>query len=137
MGSVAGAEEEGVLTLLLDAGAFLALERGDRRVAALIARERLAGRAPRTHGGIIGQIWRRGRRQALIARLLPGLEIAALDLRLGRSAGELLGAARTADVVDAALVMLGVDDDEVLTSDPEDLLRLADAAGIHLELLRV
>lgn len=36
------------MTLVLDAGAFIALERGDRRIAALVRRERLAGRRPRT-----------------------------------------------------------------------------------------
>lgn len=49
------------MTLVLDAGAFLAVEREDRDVVALIKRERIAGRAPVTHGGVIGQIWQIGR----------------------------------------------------------------------------
>lgn len=32
--------------LVLDAGAFVAVERGDRDVVALVKRERLSGRAP-------------------------------------------------------------------------------------------
>lgn len=125
------------MSLLLDAGAFLAIERGDHRVAALIARERLAGRAPRTHGGVIGQVWRGGRRQARTAQLLRGLEVVPLDAGLGQRAGELLGRARMADVIDAALVLLGADDDELLTSDPDDLIHLAAAASIHVEVVRV
>jgi hypothetical protein len=125
------------VSLLLDAGAFLAIERGDRRVVALIARERMAGRAPRTHGGIVGQFWRGGARQARTATLLRGVEVVPLDTPLGRRAGELLGRAKQTDVIDAALVLLGADDDEVLTSDPEDLSVLAEVAGIHLELVRV
>lgn len=125
------------MTLVLDAGAFLAVERGDRRVMALLKRERLEGRAPRSHGGVVGQVWRGGARQAQIARLLHAVEISPLDLELGRRAGELLGRARANDVVDAAVVLLAVDGDQLLTSDPDDLTSLAVAAGVHLELVRV
>ncbi len=125
------------MTLILDEGAFLAVERGDRRVMALLKRALLDGRAPRSHGGVIGQVWRGGARQAQLARLLRATEVSALDLELGRSAGALLGRARTTDVVDAAVVLLAADGDQVLTSDPDDLTALAAAAGIHLELIRV
>ena len=125
------------MTLVLDAGAFLAVERGDRRVMALLKRELLEGRAPRSHGGVVGQIWRGGARQAQLARLLRATEIEPLDLELGRRAGELLGRAKERDVLDAAVVLLGADGDQVLTSDPRDLTALAVAAGIHLELVRV
>jgi len=126
------------LSLVLDAGGLIAVERGDRDVIALIKRERLANRSPVTHGGVVGQVWRGGGgRQARLARLLPAIEIEPLDDDLGRRAGILLGAARTADVIDAALVLLALDDDEVLTSDPQDLLELARAAGTHVELIPV
>jgi len=125
------------MSLVLDAGAFMAVERGDRRVMALLKRERLAGRAPRSHGGVVGQVWRGGARQAQLARLLHATEISPLDLELGRAAGELLGRARTKDVADAALVLLAADGDQLLTSDSDDLTSLAVTAGIHLELVRV
>ena len=125
------------MTLVLDAGAFLAVERGDRRVMALLKRERLEGRTPRSHGGVVGQIWRGGARQAQIARLLHAVEVSPRDMEFGRGAGELLGRARRNDVVDAAVVLLAVDGDQLLTSDPDDLSALAVAAGIHLELIRV
>jgi hypothetical protein len=48
------------MTLVLDAGAFLAVERGDREVIALLERERLNQRAPLSHGGVVAQIWRDG-----------------------------------------------------------------------------
>ena len=44
--------------LVLDAGAFVAVERGDRDVVALIKRERLAGRVPVSHGGVVAQVAR-------------------------------------------------------------------------------
>jgi len=126
------------MTLLLDAGAFLAVERGDRGVAALIKRELRAGRVPATHGGIVGQVWRSDRgRQANLARLLAGTEVAFLDETLGRRAGVLLGRAHQSDVIDAALVVLARDGDEILTSDPDDLRILAEVADLHLELVAV
>ncbi len=126
------------MTLVLDAGAFLAVEREDRDVVALIKRERLAGRAPITHGGVIGQVWRGGTgRQANVARLLDGVEVAPLDGILGRRVGLLLGRVGTSDAIDAAVVLLAEDDDEILTSDPEDLRVLAASTGVHIELVAV
>jgi hypothetical protein len=123
--------------LVLDAGALVAVERGSRDVIALIKRERLAGRAPITHGGIIGQVWRGGGRQANLARLLPGLDIAALDAELGRRSGALLARSRTTDVIDAALALLAQDGDEILTSDPDDLRALVEASGVHADVIDV
>ena len=48
------------MSLILDAGAFVAVERGERDVVALVKRERLAKRSPVTHGGVVGQVWRGG-----------------------------------------------------------------------------
>jgi hypothetical protein len=125
------------LRLVLDAGAFIAFERGDRMMAALLKRELLARRRPRTHGGVVGQIWRAGASQARTARLHQAMEVVALDLELGRRAGLLLGRTRRADVIDSALVLLASDGDWIVTSDPDDLYRLADGAGLHVEIVQV
>lgn len=125
------------MTLVLDAGAFVAAERGSLAVAAGIARERRAGRIAVTHGGVVGQVWRDGARQAVVARLLAGVRVVALDEALGRHAGALLARTSTSDVIDAALVLLAGDGDEILTSDPRDLAILAAATGVHVELLAV
>jgi hypothetical protein len=125
------------VTLVLDAGAFIAFERGDRRVASLLKRALLASQRPRTHGGVVGQIWRAGARQARTARLLQAVEVAALDLDLGRRAGLLLARARRTDAVDAALVLLARDGDWMVTSDAAGLAPLAEAAGLHVDILEV
>jgi hypothetical protein len=125
------------LTLVLDAGAFIAFERGDRMLAALLKSELLARRRPRTHGGVVGQIWRAGARQARVARLVQAIEVVSLDLDLGRRAGLLLGRARQADVVDSALVLLASDGDWIVTSDPDDLYPLAEGAGLQVEIIPV
>ena len=126
------------MSLILDAGALVAVERNDRDTVALIKQELLEGRAPLTHGGIVGQVWRGGAgRQANLARLLPALDVAALDATLGRRAGILLGRTRTEDVIDAALVLLAVDGDHLLTSDLDDLEPLAASAGLHVDIVPV
>jgi hypothetical protein len=126
------------VTFVLDAGSLVAVERGDRHLVALVKREALAGRVPVTHGGVVGQVWRGGRgRQAVLARFLAGIEVAALDDDLGRRAGGLLGRARKRDVIDAALVLLASDGDEILTSDPRDVVALARAAGLHVDVVPV
>ena len=122
--------------LVLDAGAFVAVERGDRDVIALVKRERLAGRAPVTNGGVVAQIWR-GDRQAPIARLLAGVDVTPIDDSLGRRAGMLLARTGHADAIDAAAVCLATDGDDILTSDPGDLRVLAEAADVHVELILV
>lgn len=126
------------MSLVLDAGALVAVERADRDVIALLKREFLAGRAPLTHGGVVGQVWRGGSgRQANLSRLLPALDTTALDEALARRAGVLLGRARVTDVVDAALVLLAEDGDSLLTSDPKDLAALVAAADLHVDIVPV
>jgi hypothetical protein len=126
------------MSLILDAGAFVAIERAERDMVALIKRERLENRSPLTHGGVIGQVWRGGRgRQAHLARLLPGVDVRPLDDGLGRRSGVLLGASGATGVIDAAVVLLADDGDEIYTSDPGDLEALAAALGRHVDLIRV
>lgn len=126
------------MSIVLDAGALVAIERGDRDLVAIVKRERLEGRAPLTHGGVIGQVWRGGRgRQASLARLLPCVEVRSIDEDLGRRIGVLLGHAGSTDVIDAGVVLLAGDGDEIFTSDAADLGDLARAAGRHVDLISV
>jgi hypothetical protein len=73
----------------------------------------------------------------VLARLLAGVEIAALDDTLGRRAGLLLAEAGNDDVIDAAVVLLAADGDLIMTSDTGDLSALASAFGAHVELVAV
>jgi hypothetical protein len=124
--------------LVLDAGAFVAVERGDRAVVALVKRERLAGRPPVTSGAVVAQVWRGGRgRQVPVATLLAGTDVVPVDEGLGRRAGMLLARSGSSDAVDATVVCLAADGDDILTSDPGDLRSLAEAAGSHIEIIPV
>jgi hypothetical protein len=63
--------------------------------------------------------------------------VRALDEELGKKAGMLLGRSRVTDAVDAALISLAVDGDDILTSDTGDFKALAEAAGVHVDLVPV
>jgi hypothetical protein len=126
------------MTLVLDAGALIALDRRDRVVWATYVAARRDGVALVSHGGVIGQAWRAGgARQAALARALAGIDVRALDDDLGRRAGALLAKTRRGDVIDAALVLLARDGDVILTSDVDDLMPLAHAAARDVDFLRV
>lgn len=56
--------------------------------------------------------------------VLEGVDVCPLTDARGRAAGELLARSRSKDVIDAALVLLVVDGDEILTSDVGDLARV-------------
>lgn len=122
---------------ILDAGALIALERNDRAMWQRLKLALLAREAPLSHGGIVGQVWRgRGSRQALLAKALDVIDIRRIDAVLGRAAGELLARAKQQDVIDAALVLLANDGDQIITSDPDDLAPLARAADLDVELIK-
>jgi hypothetical protein len=103
----------------------------------LLKGELLAGQVPVTHGGIVGQVWRDGARQATLARFLRAVAVAPIDESLGRHAGALLAQTSGHDVIDAALIMLAADGDLILTSDPDDLTALSAARGAHVEIVSV
>ena len=66
---------------------------------------------------------------------MAAIDVRPLDEALRRAAGHLLGVASLADVVDAAVVVLAQDGDEIVTVDHDDLEQLAAASGRHVELI--
>ena len=74
---------------------------------------------------VLAQAWR-GSRQARLAQLVNACFIDPLDEPLAKTAGELCGHSKTADIVAATVVASAASRrDAVLTSDPRDLRRLA------------
>ena len=119
--------------LVLVAVALIALDRGDKRMIALLDRALTQGRAFRVPAGVVGQAWRDGRVQVTLARFLRSeeVEIVPLDEQLARSCGELCGATSSADIIDASVVILARQRrDPIVTSDPNDLRRLDPSAQI-------
>lgn len=113
------------MTVILDAGAFVALERNERAMWRRLKAALRSGSPPMTHGGVIAQVWRGGTgRQAHLARALHAVETVALDDVLGRRAGLLLACSGLSDAVDGALAAMASHGDQIITSDPDDLATL-------------
>jgi len=124
------------MSLVLDAGALIALERGERPSWIRLKGAHTRGEVPLTSAAVLGQVWRGGPRQGRLSQALTGIDVRSIDEDLGRAAGMLLGAARMSDLIDASLVLIAHDGDEIITSDLEDLRPLAAASGRHVELVR-
>lgn len=117
------------MSLVLDAGALIAYERGDQVVRAFLERAERTETTVSTTTAVIAQVWRDPARQARLARLLRGVDEAELTRARARAVGVMLGRSGTADVVDASIVDVAEDGDEILTGDPDDIVALATAAA--------
>ncbi|MGH3202022.1 MAG: twitching motility protein PilT [Streptosporangiaceae bacterium] len=116
--------------LVLDAGALVAVDRDDRAMIARLRTAQRHGLELRSNAMVVAQVWRDPHgRQVQLARLLRAVDVRATDHAGGRAAGVLLGAADTSDPIDATVVLLAAPGDRILTSDPADLTRLANAAS--------
>ena len=123
---------------ILDSGAFLALEGNDRRMWRRLKGALQAASPPRTHGGVVAQVWcGGGGRQARLATALQTVEIVPLDAGLGRRAGVLLARCGLSDAIDAAVVALADHGDQIITSDPDDLAVLVAASNRRVNVVPV
>jgi hypothetical protein len=125
------------MRLVLDAGALIAIDRNDRRVAGLIALGRRAGAELVTVAPVVGQAWRDGARQARLARALPMIDVLNVDRASAQAAGEVLRVSGGSDVVDALVALATRPGDQVLTSDPGDLGTLLDARSVNATVVRL
>jgi hypothetical protein len=123
--------------LVFDSGALIALERGDRKIAALLVAAIAGGAEAVTSCACVAEVWRDPARQARLTRALPGFRERSLDPLQARACGALLARSATSDVADAALCQLAQDGDTVLTSDPHDIARLLQATGTQARVRTV
>jgi hypothetical protein len=122
--------------VVLDSGALIAFERGDRAVAALLEAARRRRDQVVTSSGCVAQAWRgAGPRQALLARLLRGVGEHGLDRAVSRAVGSLCAAVGATDVIDGHVALLAHDHDVVLTSDVYDIKALLRARGCDAHVM--
>ena len=116
--------------IVLDTGALVALDRGDRTMWADLKAAALAGVDVAVPAAVVAQVWRGSARQARLSRALAGCAIASFD-DVAREAGVLCGQAGTRDVVDAsvAVVAASLGATRLYTSDPADLRHLLQTLG--------
>jgi predicted nucleic acid-binding protein len=114
--------------LILDSGAVIALSRNDQRARAALTAAWEAGVDVAVPAVVVAETVRGTAKDAPVNRVLKAIgESVAVDDDVGRVAGTLLGRARSNATIDALVVAaaLRVGGGVVLTSDPDDLARLA------------
>ncbi|HEV2889237.1 MAG TPA: PIN domain-containing protein [Frankiaceae bacterium] len=119
---------------VLDAGVLIAAARGRSEPWAW---QTGPGRSAIVPAAVLAQVWRRPP-SGNLARFLKGVAVEELTEDAAREAGELLGRAGTADVVDASVVVVarryGAD---VVTADTGDVGRLVAAPRAEVRVRRL
>jgi hypothetical protein len=122
---------------ILDAGALVAVDRRDHRIGAQRRVLQQQGTPIRASSAVVGQVWRDGRKQANLARVLAGVGIEPLGKDDGKRIGELLALSGSADIVDAHVAPMTAHADLVLTSDPGDVRTLLQARRVSARVQTV
>lgn len=118
-------------TVVLDAGALVALDRGDPGVWATVDEAASTAITVLVPVGVLAQAWRGGPRQARLASALKKCRDVPLDGQTARELGVLCGETRTSDVIDASVAVTAARASRrgpvaVLTSDRNDIVLLLD-----------
>ena len=114
--------------LTLDTGALIALERGNRFVAALLQRAIAAKADIALPTTVIAQAMRDPAKQVALNLLIraSATSIAELDRPTAVAVGRILAVSRTSDITDAHVALTATTRNHtIVTSDPEDLPALA------------
>lgn len=110
----------------LDAGALIAYERGEGWIRRLLARALAKDVAVVIPATALAEAWR-DRRSWVMTRLVDGATVEPLTEELAKRAGELIARVDGATTIDATVAVSAAQrGDTVITSDPIDLLRLAE-----------
>lgn len=115
--------------LILDSGAVIALARGERRARAFLGRAVEEGTEVLVPAVVVAETIRgHGPRDAAFNRVLAAIDsVLPADDAVARTAGRLLGAASSAETIDALVVATAIHagGGGILTGDPADLRPLA------------
>jgi hypothetical protein len=116
------------MTLVLDTGALIAVEKAHRPTLMVMEAARRQGRGFVVTAGTLAEAWRDGRRQARLARFLSarGVTIEALTDAGARACGVVCGRAHTDDMVDASVVLAARRHHAVVVSSDRSDLEILD-----------
>ena len=119
---------------VLDAGAFIEVEKRNNRVGLLFEELRRERIPLLTSAGVVAQVWRGGNaRQVPLAFLLSQVDVADLTLQVAKVLGLILKVSRTRDAVDAHVAYLARERDwPVLTTDPHDIRAIDPSLDIEV-----
>ena len=112
--------------LVLDAGALIALEKGDQNTAGLIETGFDLGVPIIVPASVLAQVWRGDARAASVNRTVAAAAVDPLNEERSKEVGVRLGRRGGDDVADAHVVCCAVEHRAtVATSDPDDIRALA------------
>ena len=124
-------------TVVYDAAVLVAADRNDRQVWAEHKARLELGVVPSVPAPVVAQV-SRSPQQAQLRRFLRGCVVVPLGESEAHEAGRLLGKSRTADVVDAVVVIIALGlKAMILTSDLDDIKRLVRASGREVAVVAV
>lgn len=116
-------------TVLYDSGVLVSADKNERRTWAEHKARLEFGVLPVVPAPVVAQV-SRSARQSQLRRFLAGCRVVAFGEQAAHEAGRLLGVTRTTDVVDAAVVVTARQEHAaIITSDPNDISRLAAPSG--------
>ena len=117
------------MSVVLDSGALVALERNDMPMWSALKLAALESEDVLVPSAALTQSWRGSARQARLSAALKFCVIASFDA-VARAVGELCGRTRTKDIADAQVaIVAAIQGDVLYTSDPRDMRRLIVAFG--------
>lgn len=120
-----------------DAAVLVAADRNERRTWAEHKARLEFGAIPLVPAPVVAQV-SRSPKQAQLRRFLAGCVVVPFGENEAHAAGRLLAKTRTADVVDAVLVIVALRNKAViLTGDPEHIERLVCASGNEAVVITV
>jgi hypothetical protein len=122
------------VSIVLDTGALIALERNDRTLWAALKVAAMRGRDVVVPSTALAQAWRGSATQAQLGKALHHCTIAPFDDQ-PRAVGELCGRARTQDICDAHVAIVASGRDVLYTSDVSDMRHLILTLGTKNPLL--
>jgi hypothetical protein len=126
-----------VNTVVYDAAVLVAADRNERRAWAEHKARLELGVIPLVPAPVVAQV-SRSPKQAQLRRFLTGCVVVPLGESEAHQAGQLLGKAGTADVVDAVVVTIAIrKQGMILTGDSEDIERLVGASGHEVAVVAV
>jgi len=131
------------VTLVLDAGALIQVDRGNQEVLSALRAAFDNGEVVDVPTGVIGQAWRNPDRQAVLSRTLKRCNEVDLDGAIARAGGQLCGRAATSDVIDASVALAVAharrsgEEVTLLTSDSDELGILLSVLDARARIIEV
>jgi predicted nucleic acid-binding protein len=126
-----------VNSFVYDAAVLVAADRNERRACAEHKARLEMGYIPSVPAAVVAQV-SRSPKQAQLRRFLAGCNVVPLDESSAHGAGRLLGLTKTADIVDAVVVIVAAQHNAViLTGDEEDIARLVRASQSEIAVAAI